>query len=78
MVRSWALIQQFDLYDEVEVNEQFVKLLMKHNIRFNQDMQEYISYLYESQVQEKKVGCILKGPQTYASLRNKQKEEAKH
>jgi len=47
---------------------------MKHNINFNQDMQEYITFLHQSQIKEKNATLsILKGPQTYASLKNKQK-----
>jgi hypothetical protein len=50
IIKLWSLIKEFDLYDEIEVNEQFVKVLMKHNINFNQDMQEYITYLHQSQI----------------------------
>jgi ABC-type histidine transport system ATPase subunit len=49
-----------------------MKILVKHNIAFNHDMQEYITYLYNNFVKEKITTTpILKGPQTYASLKNK-------
>ena len=45
---------------------------MRFSIAFNRDMQEYLSYLYETYVKEKSQGeSILKGPQTYAALKGK-------
>ena len=51
---------------------------MKHSIGFNRDMQEYLSYLYDTYVKEKGAN-ILQGPQTYASLKTKKmREESRH
>ncbi len=43
----WEAIVKYDLYDEEEINELIMRELIRHNVMWNKDLEEYLTRLFD-------------------------------